>query len=263
VSRRGACVARRNMVALTGTGRCDVVAGTASILTVEKVYLRAYRLLSCHSSWGRPSDVCGVRGVCARADAIFPTRPHAYSIATAIMSSVAHAGSFLAMLCSIRVAEAFDTYKAGIWAGAAVGVTAMLCNGALLSFERDFEYDAVKRRKHQRRQLAIVHASDACGEAGGEGEAAASASTTQTTSSGLHGVLSWPLFSSAVRSFGINFWLLNIVITAYYASMIVFLGFARDLLEVRVVTLRCCRSLDNIPMRIASGLAHLPCQQGV
>ena len=95
----------------------------SSILTCQKVYL--------HS--------------------IYTDRPTAFSVGIAVLNSGAHFGGFLSLLLSVRIADAVggDTgYRAGIWVAAAVGSVALASNLAVRAFERNYEYDAVQRRRH-------------------------------------------------------------------------------------------------------------------
>ncbi len=90
---------------------------------------------------------------------IFPARPHAFGIGIAVLNSGAHFGGFLSLLLSVRIADAAGGpvgYRAGVWVGAAVGCLAVVANLAVRAFERNFEYDAVQRRKQCRAEAAVA-----------------------------------------------------------------------------------------------------------
>ncbi len=76
---------------------------------------------------------------------------------------------FLSLLASERITErAGHDYRVAVWVSAAVGSLALVCCLALRWFERDFEYDAV-----QRRRLGLLHstgpATAAMSDSGGGG----------------------------------------------------------------------------------------------
>lgn len=168
------------------------------------------------------------------------------------MNGGLHVGQFLSLLLSLRIGRALGTYKAGLWAAALVTGFGLVANFVLLRMERNYEYDAVMRKKYE----GSTPSAGRRGSQGQDGEFVGIGDGTPTPT-GHRELLDAPTSNSSrstpvtiagyvvqfwrgvaaafltVKTFTLRYWLVNTIAMSYGGSYIVFLQFARQLFEDR------------------------------
>jgi MFS family permease len=227
------CVAAstlHNSVALLNTGRLFVGLGTLVlqfkntdvVLVIAALFPGVAALLVSQKLYTK---------------AIFPD-PQTFAVAIAMVSSGLHVGGFLSLLFSVRIGRAAGSYTAGLWVALGVTIAGILGDFALLKMERNYEYDAVMRRKYGIQAVVSPGNDDDMGAVvmleGAEGplEIHQRKTRAQREPRGLRAVLrSFCKIGAALRSFSLRFWLVAAVGLSYYGGYIVLVAFARNLFE--------------------------------
>lgn len=146
----------------------------------------------------------------------------------------------MALLLSLRIGTAAGTYKAGLFAALAVALLAFVANFILLKLERNYEFDAVKRRKFH-----AVHGLTSTEEDAFSSHDALHSRSMQAFSIDISSSPNAPhtsqkqCFTAAVSrvfrtlfGFPFGFWMLAVIGLSYYGACIVWIAFARQMFEV-------------------------------